>query len=62
VSIGAASTEDLDPDRASQSTLLATADRNLYAAKHGCRDRVITHLPRPDRRYRAARDRDVTPG
>jgi diguanylate cyclase (GGDEF)-like protein len=46
VSIGAASTEDLDPDRASQSTLFVEADRNLYGAKHAGRNRVVTHLDR----------------
>jgi diguanylate cyclase (GGDEF)-like protein len=44
VSIGAASTADLTPDQASQSTLLAEADRNLYRAKHAGRNRVVTHL------------------
>jgi GGDEF domain-containing protein len=46
VSIGAASTEDLDPGRAAQTTLLAAADRNLYGAKHAGRNRVVTHLER----------------
>jgi diguanylate cyclase (GGDEF)-like protein len=39
VSIGAASTETADG--CTQATLLADADRNLYAAKHAGRDQVV---------------------
>jgi diguanylate cyclase (GGDEF)-like protein len=46
VSIGVAGLSDaLTP---SQSELLSTADRNLYAAKHGGRDRVVFGTPRDE--------------
>jgi diguanylate cyclase (GGDEF)-like protein len=47
VSIGVAGV----PDAAAptQSDLLSTADRNLYAAKHGGRDRVVSGTPRDER-------------
>jgi diguanylate cyclase (GGDEF)-like protein len=44
VSIGVAGL--LDADAPTQSDLLSTADRNLYAAKHGGRDRVVAGTPR----------------
>ncbi|GAB1643404.1 diguanylate cyclase [Krasilnikovia sp. MM14-A1259] len=56
VSIGVASVRQCSPP--SQSAALATADRNLYAAKHEGRNRVVAGLSR-ERLPRAYRDRDV---
>jgi len=54
VSIGAVTATSAD---ASQSTLLAEADRHLYAAKHAGRDRVVAGPhPARRRRYRDAPD------
>jgi diguanylate cyclase (GGDEF)-like protein len=46
VSIGVASLGDAPA--ATQSSLLSTADRNLYLAKHGGRDRVVAGTPSLD--------------
>ncbi|BFU44033.1 diguanylate cyclase domain-containing protein [Krasilnikovia sp. MM14-A1004] len=55
VSIGVASASETSPP--AQSTALADADRNLYAAKHQGRDRVVTGTAR-ERRSRSYRDRE----
>jgi diguanylate cyclase (GGDEF)-like protein len=44
VSIGVAGLSEVTP--ANQSAMLSTADRNLYVAKHGGRDRVVSGTPR----------------
>ncbi|WP_412752653.1 diguanylate cyclase [Krasilnikovia sp. M28-CT-15] len=54
VSIGVAGVNEATPR--SQSAALATADRNLYAAKHAGRNRVVTGTE-PERRRRTYRDR-----
>ncbi|MET8153862.1 diguanylate cyclase, partial [Actinoplanes sp. NPDC005259] len=54
ISIGVAAAGETSPP--SLSATLATADRNLYAAKHAGRDRVVSGTPR-ERRTRAYRDR-----
>ncbi|GAB1639687.1 diguanylate cyclase [Krasilnikovia sp. MM14-A1259] len=56
VSIGVAGVGETDPR--SPSSLLSTADRNLYAAKHAGRNRVVAGQE-PERRRRAYRDRDA---
>jgi diguanylate cyclase (GGDEF)-like protein len=53
VSIGVADLSDAPA--ATQPSLLSTADRNLYVAKHGGRDRVVSGAPR-DGRTRSYRD------
>ncbi|RZU48558.1 diguanylate cyclase (GGDEF)-like protein [Krasilnikovia cinnamomea] len=57
VSIGAAATSETAPP--TQAATLASADRNLYAAKHQGRNRVATGTPR-EHLPRAYRDRDIT--
>ncbi|MET8151582.1 diguanylate cyclase [Actinoplanes sp. NPDC049668] len=57
VSIGAAATGETTPP--SQTATLAGADRNLYAAKHQGRNRVVAGTPR-EKLPRAYRDRDIT--
>jgi diguanylate cyclase (GGDEF)-like protein len=47
VSIGVAGRADADAR--TQPGMLSTADRNLYAAKHGGRDRVVSGTPRVGR-------------
>ncbi|WP_240669775.1 tetratricopeptide repeat-containing diguanylate cyclase [Actinoplanes solisilvae] len=54
VSIGVAGVGEAET--LSQPSLLSTADRHLYAAKHGGRDRVVCGAPNPDR-TRTYRDR-----
>ncbi|RZU52704.1 diguanylate cyclase (GGDEF)-like protein [Krasilnikovia cinnamomea] len=54
VSIGVAGVNETSPR--SQSAALATADRNLYAAKHAGRNRVVAGTE-PEPRRRAYRDR-----
>jgi PleD family two-component response regulator len=44
VSVGLAGVADASSP--TQPSLLSTADRNLYAAKHGGRDRVVFGTPR----------------
>ncbi|MEU7907994.1 GGDEF domain-containing protein [Actinoplanes sp. NPDC049118] len=56
ISIGAAAVIETSPP--SQAGALADADRNLYAAKHAGRDRVITGTP-PEPRTRTYRDTDA---
>ncbi|BFU41815.1 diguanylate cyclase [Krasilnikovia sp. MM14-A1004] len=56
VSIGVAGLHEV-PDL-SQSAMLSTADRNLYVAKRGGRDRVVSGMAR-DGRTRSYRDRDA---
>ncbi|WP_412752157.1 diguanylate cyclase [Krasilnikovia sp. M28-CT-15] len=56
VSVGVAAAAETSPPSASGA--LSTADRNLYAAKHEGRNRVVAGLP-PERRPRAYRDRDM---
>jgi diguanylate cyclase (GGDEF)-like protein len=58
VSIGVASLSDSPTP--SQSSLLSTADRNLYVAKHAGRDRVVSGAPR-DGRTRSYRDSTPAP-
>ncbi|MFG1605958.1 diguanylate cyclase [Actinoplanes sp. NPDC049265] len=53
VSIGVATRAE--SPAATQPVLLSIADRNLYAAKHAGRDRVVFNMPR-DARNRAYRD------
>jgi PleD family two-component response regulator len=53
VSIGLAGLADA-PAR-TQASLLSTADRNLYAAKHGGRDRVVFDVPQ-EKLGRSVRD------
>ncbi|WP_307872745.1 tetratricopeptide repeat-containing diguanylate cyclase [Paractinoplanes ovalisporus] len=54
VSIGVAGVSEAESR--TQPGLLSTADRNLYAAKHGGRDRVVCGVPGPDRTH-SYRDR-----
>ena len=54
VSIGVAGVAEAET--LTQPGLLSTADRNLYAAKHGGRDRVVCGEPGPDRSH-SYRDR-----
>ncbi|BFU45493.1 diguanylate cyclase [Krasilnikovia sp. MM14-A1004] len=54
VSIGVAGVNEASPR--SQSAALSTADRNLYAAKHAGRNRVVAGTE-PEPRQRAYRDR-----
>lgn len=54
VSIGVAGIGEAETP--SQPSLLSTADRHLYAAKHDGRDRVVCGAPNPDR-TRSYRDR-----
>lgn len=54
ISIGVACVSE--SEKATQPGLLSTADRNLYAAKHGGRDRVVCGVPGPDS-SRSYRDR-----
>jgi len=61
VSIGATTTVPTGPGTDSQSTLLAAADRNLYAAKHGGRDQVVGRL-QPSGARRRYRDAASVPG
>ncbi|GAB1641849.1 GGDEF domain-containing protein [Krasilnikovia sp. MM14-A1259] len=56
VSIGVAAADETAPP--AQSSALADADRNLYAAKHQGRNRVVSGTPR-ERRPRAYRDREA---
>ncbi|BFU42685.1 hypothetical protein KRMM14A1004_09220 [Krasilnikovia sp. MM14-A1004] len=56
VSIGVAGVSETSPR--SQSAALATADRNLYAAKNAGRDRVVAGTE-PEPRRRTYRDRDA---
>ncbi|BFU46316.1 diguanylate cyclase [Krasilnikovia sp. MM14-A1004] len=56
VSIGVAGVSETSPR--SQSAALATADRNLYAAKNAGRNRVVAGTP-PEPRPRAYRDREA---
>ena len=56
VSIGVAGVSETTPR--SQAAALATADRNLYAAKHAGRNRVVAGTA-PEPRPRAYRDRDA---
>jgi PleD family two-component response regulator len=53
VSIGVAGPADVPS--ATQAGLLCAADSNLYAAKHGGRDRVVSGAP-SDGRRRSYRD------
>ena len=53
VSIGVAGLADTESP--TQAGLLSTADRNLYAAKHRGRDRVVSGVP-DDSRARSYRD------
>ncbi|WP_285549227.1 tetratricopeptide repeat-containing diguanylate cyclase [Actinoplanes regularis] len=57
ISVGVAGISETSPP--SQSAVLATADRNLYAAKREGRNRVIAGTPR-ERLPRVYRDRDVS--
>ncbi len=56
VSIGVAGRADADAR--TQPGMLSTADRNLYAAKHGGRDRVVSGTPRVGR-TRSYRDNAI---